>query len=489
MKKLLIVMALAAIVAPLSAQPPSRLYSEPDVPPREALERLRLKAAWTAVVPTDKRRDGLFSVQLMPRDRGLDLLVQTRSGGIMCYDADTGLLRWSTRVGVPYRVAQPLGYNRESVFVVNNIDLIALDRANGHTQWEYDLPSGAAAPPVADDEQVYLTMTNGRFATYMLPNFAALERQAREGKARGSAGTVEAAKVKKGIDLPAIGPLSGVHEGLRVAHAGPQPVERFSFIPDDRVEDAPVVGSDRILLPGVAGEIAAVARTGPRLAWRPVYARGKIRVPVGQYGDTAYVSSDDFTTYAVSLANGRVFWRFGAGGPPIERPAVLDEDVYVAASRSGLIRVDRATGEQRWQNEDGARFLASNRKFVYAADRTGRLLVLDRDRGTTLSTYDSTRDFVVPVQNDLTDRVYLAANSGLIICLHDRDAEAPVAMKTVRERAALPAPGGARPGPREPREEDGAKPAPKEPKGDGGAKPKEAGGAKPKEAGGAMEKP
>jgi outer membrane protein assembly factor BamB len=482
MKKLLIVMALAAAVgAPLSAQPPSRLYSEPDVPPREALERLRLRAAWTAVVPTDGRRDGLYSAQLLPRDNELDLLVQTRSGGVRCYDATTGLLRWSTRVGVPYRVSQPLGYNRESVFVINNIDLIAIDRATGRVQWEYDLPSGAAGPPVADDDQIYVSLTNGRFATYMIPNLAVLQRLAREAKARGTAGTPESARVKKGIDLAAIGPLSGVHEGLRTERAGPQPIERFSFIPEDRVEQAPVVGSDRVLLPGVTGEMEAVAKSGPRLAWRPVFARGKIRVPVGQHDETAYVASDDFTTYAVSLANGRVFWRYAAGGPPIDRPAALDEDVYVAANRSGLARVERATGAERWRNEDGARFLASNRKFVYAADRTGRLLVLDRERGTTLSTYDGTRDFVVPVQNDLTDRVYLAANNGLIVCLHDRDTEAPLMMKTVRERAPLPAPGGAKPGPREPPEEGGAKPAPKG--------PKEEGGAKPKEPGGAMEKP
>src|SRR5207248_5536007 len=119
----------------------------------------------------------------------------------------------------------------------------------------------------------------------------------------------------------------------------------------------------------------------------------------------------------------------------------LDEDVYVAIDRAGLYRVRRSNGAEVWRNDDAARFLSANKKFVYAADRHGRLLVLDRARGTTLSTYDGTRDFVFPVQNDLTDRLYLAAHNGLIICLHDRDAETPLAMKTVKVRAPLPAPG------------------------------------------------
>lgn len=470
MKKLLIVTALAAAVAsPLTAQDPARLYTNPNVPAREALDRLRLQAAWAAVVPTDGRRDGLYSVQMAPRDKGLDLLVQTRSGGIHCYDANTGLLRWSTRVGTPYHVSQPLAYNGESVFAINNIDLFALDRATGQAQWDYELPSGAAAAPGVDADQLYLSLTNGRVVTYALPNLADWAKMVRQGKAPGMAGTVEAARARAGIDLAAVGPLSGVHESLRVAHPGPQPLERFSFIPDEGVRLPPVVARDRVVLLGAGGAIMAVTKTAPKVAWRPVYTRGRIQVPAGQHDETAYVASEDFTTYAISAVNGRVFWRYGAGGPPLERPAALDEDVFVAAARSGLARVDRGSGEERWRNEDATRFLASNMKFVYAADRTGRLLVLDRARGTTLSTYDCARDFVVPVQNDLTDRVYLAANNGLIVCLHDRDTATPLAMKTVKERAPLPAPGGAKPGVREL-----AEPPPP---------------AKPKAPAGAMDKP
>jgi outer membrane protein assembly factor BamB len=482
MNKLLTVAAiamLAAAVAPLSAQDPTRLYSAPPALPREALDRLRLTTAWTFTVPTDGRRDGLFSVQVAPRAGGQELLVQTRSGSVTSLDATTGRVLWTARLGAPYRVAQPVGYNRRSVFVINNIVLYALDRDNGSVQWQFELPSGAIAPPVADEDQVYLSLSNDRVKVYALPNIAQWEQQARKNKAAANTSAMEAARVLKGgNNLPAIGPLSSIHDAYRPVPSGPQPAESFSYVPDDTIEGPPVVGQQRIMLAAVGGGITGLARGAPRAAWE-LRARGRIRVPAGQYDDIAYVASTDFTLYAVDIDAGRVLWRLPSGGRPSDQPAVLDEDVYLAVDGSRLIRARRADAEESWQNDDAARFLAAGKHFVYGADRAGRLVVIDRARGTTLSTYDGTRDFVFPVQNELTDRLYLASNDGRIVCLHDRDSERPLVMKTVKERQP-PRPG--KPGAAEP------------PPGKPGAKekepPKDAGeGAKPKEpAGEGMEK-
>jgi len=131
------ILLLGALVAPLTAQDIPRLYTDPELPARDALDRLRLKTAWTAKLPTDGRRDGFYTIQLVPRKNGHELLIQTRSGAVMAVDAETGRVRWSTRVGVPFRVAQPLAYNRESVFVINNIVVFALDRDTGRLQWQF----------------------------------------------------------------------------------------------------------------------------------------------------------------------------------------------------------------------------------------------------------------------------------------------------------------------------------------------------------------
>ena len=73
--------------------------------------------------------------------------------------------------------------------------------------------------------------------------------------------------------------------------------------------------------------------------------------------------------------------------------------------------------------------MASNKKFVYATDRHGRLLVLDRETGNRLGALEEARDFVVPITNEFTDRIYLSSNDGLVISMHDRHNSKPLLMK------------------------------------------------------------
>src|SRR5205823_3424154 len=99
---------------------------------------------------------------------------------IMVFDALTGQRLWYTVIGVPYRAASnPAGFNDETLFVINNIELYALERATGRVRWQYQLPSGGACPPLADSQQVYISLTNGRFSAYTLPRAAAAEQAAR----------------------------------------------------------------------------------------------------------------------------------------------------------------------------------------------------------------------------------------------------------------------------------------------------------------------
>ena len=322
-----------------------------------------------------------------------------------------------------------------------------------------------------------LSLSNNHFIAYTLPNMAAWERLVREGKDPRRS-MLEASRARKGVDVPAIGPLSGAREAYRVPQGGPQPTERFSFVPEDKIELAPELTSDRILLAGAGGRIAGLARTAGREAWSAIAARGRLAVSLGQHDETAYVAASDYNLYAINISAGKLLWRFAAGGSPTDRPAVLDAEIYLPVQRVGLLRIDRVRGQEIWRNVDARAFLAAGQHFVYATDRNGRLLVLDRERGTTLSTYNGTRDYVFPIQNDLTDRVLLAANNGAIVCLHDRDQEKPLVMKTIKDRVTPPPPGGGKPkGPG-----DGGKPAdggkPVAPA-DGGKPAAPAGGAKP----------
>ena len=87
MKKTLAAAAVLMLaVAAVASNDPERLWSQPAVPSRNALDRLNLDLAWAVYVPMDGKRDGFASIQL----DGNQLIAQTRSGMITVLDAENG---------------------------------------------------------------------------------------------------------------------------------------------------------------------------------------------------------------------------------------------------------------------------------------------------------------------------------------------------------------------------------------------------------------
>ena len=120
---------------------------------------------------------------------------------------------------------------------------------------------------------------------------------------------------------------------------------------------------------------------------------------------------------------------FAGGGPILVKPAVDDQNVYVSPEGVGLYKLGRERGDILWRKTNAELFLASNKKYVYANDRHGRLLVLDKESGAQLGALEEARNFVFPIINEFTDRIYLCSNDGLVISLHERGYKKPLLMK------------------------------------------------------------
>lgn len=416
----------------------SRLHSNPNPPPREALDRLNLNTSWRAYIPTDGRKDGFLSIQLHDKH----LIAQTRSGLIALLDAETGRTVWRTRLGLPYQQALPLAFNYSTIFVVNGTNLHALDRETGTQRWHFNLPAGLSAPPVADERQIYLCAANSRLYAYRLPLVLPGETPS---KSDYSPPTIDPSKRPTPEEMarksasPALTYFTSVRQSGSELGSGPQPLLNWSVVTRLRIELAPVYSKNTLFVCSPENTYFAIdkAPEGRPVPLEPyrLNTDGPINVPPGSFDETAYVGSADDNLYAINIDTGRMLWRFTAGSPITREPAATQADVFTTSQRGGLARINRDTGEPAWRiargdrslpsNTEADRFLASNPKFVYATDRSGRLLVLDRGRGTKLSSYDL-REFAFPVVNVVTDRLYLAANNGLIVCLHDKEYREPV---------------------------------------------------------------
>lgn len=450
----------------VSAQPDKdRLYTRPTLPPIDALDRLNLKLAFSVQVPTESRRDGILSTQFAPvRIDGkyqMRILVQTRAGAIVELDAESGRVLWQARVGNPYTAIVPLGFNNTEVVAARGTLVYGISRKNGDVRWKMAVRGVPATAPLLDSLHLYLNLDTNRVEAYGL--------SPEEG------------------EKPIFFRNYRSHQVLQLDAAQS---EKYLFYPSPR-------GSVVVIDKENMGLLLRY-QTGGNLDAGP----GVHEVETG-----IYLGSRDTNVYGHTIQDTEPAWRFTAGTPIERKPFVNDESVYVTAERKGLFRLHRRTipgaqliallekrglatltqlqevlkeldrkagdsasilslllqkgylseeqksrikyrgGEDVWNNPEGDRVLAVNPKFVYAFDKSGRLLVIDRERGRTLSRYDL-RDFPVPISNEYTDRIYIASHNGLIVCLHDREFPTPVRMKALPEPAAPPPPpGGEKPPP------------------------------------------
>jgi outer membrane protein assembly factor BamB len=120
-------------------------------------------------------------------------------------------------------------------------------------------------------------------------------------------------------------------------------------------------------------------------------------------------------------------WRATPGGINNRSPFITKKFVYTSGDNSGVTCLARDNGAIIWKSDDNAdRIIGANEEFVYIRDRQGRFLVYDARRATDTARKKSVplgsanfSEFDVHVVNTASDRVYLAADNGLLVCLRD----------------------------------------------------------------------
>jgi outer membrane protein assembly factor BamB len=367
-------------------------------------------------------QDGLASVQLFEGPKHALMIVQTRQGAVLAVNADTGDLLWRTQVGQPYWISMPVAVNKENVFACRRELIFALDRDTGKQQlYRMEKDSGLplfgmplegvpSAGLEADDGQVYVPLSD-RVIAYAIPPFRLLAKAAEKG----------APEVPKGVPPRAI------------TQPSPQLLREWAYVGIGYQILQPIQRTEFVCVAGTNGTFLTLNPfKGDKPSTEELYhyrVGGPIRAGMAVWDKYAYVASEDANVYAFDTDFGRLTWRFTAPAPIHHKVHATDRDVFVTPLRSGLHCLDRRSGTLKWHSPEAEAFLATNHKFVYAADRFGRLVVLDYERGTQLAGYDA-RDYVFHVPNILTDRIYLAAHDGTIICLHHPEFRTPLTITT-----------------------------------------------------------
>lgn len=380
----LVVLAVLVSAVPAEAQIP-RIITE------QAAQQNGLHRAWVSQVefdPSFSRVQGLLLDVVDPPDpaglRRDTLFVHSRSGLIHAMDAETGGTLWVAQVG--NRKYPNLGpaVNDRFVAVINGTMLYLLDRADGTIIWERSMARVPSAAPVLTPDLLMVPALSGQISSYRLPIW-------RE------------------------------NEGWEFAIREENIYQSFGVI-----NIPPIVSGESLAWATSRGFLYISTPDNANVRFR-LQTRDEITAPLGYWSPAVMVASRDGYVYAINEISGNTLWRYGVGSAINQPPLCIDGKCYIVPEDGGMYCLKALTGEEWWPGPapNIEQLVAASTTKVYATDGYAHLLSLDIRTGGMLSSLPIP-GFKHLLTNTHTDRIYMASESGLVICLHERDLAKPL---------------------------------------------------------------
>ncbi|GAC1475014.1 MAG: hypothetical protein NVSMB9_26540 [Isosphaeraceae bacterium] len=388
-------MALAVCSTQVKAQVP---FARDLVPTRTALARVGLERQWMGVVPL-VNEERLLSISLSE-----DMIfAQTNKANFHVYQAETGQLLWTARLGTQMASAQTASVNSFAVFVTNLNTLFALDRRTGRTIWKMELGTLPSSPAACDEHRVVIGLITGKIFCYGLQE-----------------------KVGNKFQIST------------------RPPEIWNWQTGGPVKTRPLPALRVVAFGSDDGKVYVSFADERTLLYR-IATGGAIGAGLGTFGTRMLlIPSADQNLYSVDLLTAQVLWTFATGGPIQQEPFVADQEIYVVNTTGHLSSIDPSNGSPLWTSStEGGRLLAIGSKRVYLESNDDDLFIIDRKTGQMVADPRATfervglnlRPFELGTTNRQNDRLYFATSSGLLLCIREigqtrprllRDPKAPL---------------------------------------------------------------
>ncbi|QEL15826.1 outer membrane protein assembly factor BamB family protein [Limnoglobus roseus] len=252
------------------------------------------------------------------------------------------------------------------------------------------------------------------------------------------------AQIQRTPSISAIPPsVAGVLERSSLLPRGLEPKARWVIGSSVRLTHSPLTTNFRVWMSGDAPQLQAILKEDRALQVSARIPNLPAAQPV-QAEDVAYFPLVDGNLLAIDMTSGggsvaKLNWRSNVGGAMNRKPYLTKDSVYQGGDTSGVARVDRKTGEVIWRTDDVAdTILGATEEVVYVRDKQGIVRVYDKNRVTDLASKRAIQigainlsGFTVQATNDQTDRLFMASDTGLLICLRDKAAKYATAMSVV----------------------------------------------------------
>ena len=313
-----------------------------------------------------------------------NVYLQGTGGSVTAFDAESGKRLWSVQLG---NRDEPIfaGVSNEKHFLaISGMTLYCIERFGGRVLWELTLPAMPSVGVSVDDQHIYIGTLDGSIYSYEIKKINELYRKRM---------------------LP-----NWSFEALRWRYRTSKEITTTAYSTGLLVNFASRDGS-----------LYAVGALERNLAWQ-FETSAPITAPLAATKDSLILASQDYFVYCLNRDNGSVRWEFASGFPIGKAPVVIEQDLYIMPDRGGVFNLALRTGDEKWERPGITDVLGASRSRLFCSDVLGNIVLLQRRTGRPLGTLPL-RSFSVRLQNDRTDRLFLATPSGLVMCLREQGSQ------------------------------------------------------------------
>ena len=325
-----------------------------------------------------------------------------------------GSVLWSISAGGPGSTVLPAGIGGDTVTVGGDMGIIAIDAARGGIRWREDvgMPT-AAAVPIGDS--VYVPVNGGRLRR-MLTNplrsgttAAAAPAAAKAGADAGADADRRQRRGRRGAADPAGGRLAKdtqLPDSVMLGGGLERPVQPFI---------------DGLIWTTTAGRLVALERGMNDWVRHEFDLLSKVVDAPLIRGRSIFVATVASDLARVDLpASGppglRTGWHTVLDRVPDAGPFLGGNTIVVSLGDDGLAAFAADTGRPQWRSSVAGTVIAVGGDRVWLIDRVGRLSGIDMATGERRERF-CLGCLTVPIVNTVSDRLFLASNDGLLVCL------------------------------------------------------------------------
>src|SRR5207302_397684 len=120
------------------------------------------------------------------------------------------------------------------------------------------------------------------------------------------------------------------------------PAVAWEGLAEADIEQVPLLYETVFAAAGADGTVFGSSKYESKVFFR-FASKARLPARLGQHENMAYVAAQDYNVYALDMLSGKVVWRLTGASPVLQKPDVIDDDIYVVSTIDGLSRISRLT--------------------------------------------------------------------------------------------------------------------------------------------------